>query len=94
MTSMPTANPKLMEHRIIRTRGQNPYNTCNNCSHKFKNGDERHEWRLHTTSLHYGSGMYWTTNCEKCFVENIVKWRDALTEEIENLPQYVGELSQ
>ena len=44
-------------------------------------------------SIHYGSGMYWTTNCEKCFVENIVKWRDALTEEIENLPQYVRELA-
>jgi hypothetical protein len=38
--------------------------------------------------------MYWTINCEKCFVENIVKWRDVLTEAVENLPQYVGEISQ
>ena len=87
-----TNNP--LEHKIVRTRSSSWHKTCDNCMHEFKMGDERHEWRLHTTSIHYGSGMYWTTNCEKCFVENIVKWRDVLTEAVENLPQYVGELSQ
>ena len=86
-----TNNP--LEHRKIRTRRNTWHHKCDNCMYEFTMGDERHEWRLHTTSVHYGSGMYWTTNCEKCFVENIVKWRDMLTEEIDSMPQSMRELA-
>ena len=41
MTSMPTANPKLMEHKIIRTGTNYWHRTCDNCMHEFKMGDER-----------------------------------------------------
>jgi len=92
MTSIPTANPNLMEHRIIRT-GNGWTRSCEGCSKDFLNGDERHEWRMMLSSRKWHNGMFWTANCHECFVKTVISWRDTLTEELEAMPQSMRELA-
>ena len=93
MTSIPTANPNLMEHKIIRTAGHGWGRGCQCCGKELEAGEDRHEWRMMLTSRKWHNGMFWTTNCHECFVKTIISWRDTLTEEIEAMPQHMRELA-
>ena len=92
MTSIPTANPNLMQHKIIRT-GEGWGQHCNCCGKEIDIGEDRHEWRMQLTSRKFHNGMFWTTNCHECFVKTVISWRDTLTEEIEAMPEYMRELA-
>ena len=98
MTSIPTANPNLMEHKIIRTRRSSIdngwYYGCVTCGHQFEDGEDRHEWRMSLSSqTKYHAGSFWNRHCHECFVKNCISWRDTLTEEIEAIPECMRELA-
>ena len=69
------------EHSITR----NKYGGCDGCGVKWKRGSIRHRWRMNL--LHnqvYLSGGFWTSNCDKCFKDNVKSIAETFTE-INNL---------
>jgi hypothetical protein len=85
-----------MEHKIVRTKTvQNGWGrSCVTCNHVFKNGEDRHEWRMNLTGQNkYHAGGFWNVHCHECFVKNCIVWRDTLNEELNVMPPIMRELA-
>jgi hypothetical protein len=85
-----------MQHKIIRTKTvENGWGrSCVTCNHEFKDGEDRHEWRMNLSSQNkYHAGSFWNVHCHECFVKNCIVWRDQLNEEINSMPPIMRELA-
>jgi|TARA_R110000851_G_C12980792_1_gene556317 hypothetical protein len=91
----------LMSHKIIRTNIIAPDRgwyqvSCTTCLYEFKDGQDRHEWRMHLPALEfhkYRNGSFKTTQCHECFVRTMVIWQRSITEQIESMPESMRELA-
>lgn len=65
---------------------------CTTCDREFENGEKRHEWRLLLSDQNkYHAGSFWTTHCERCFVNTLTKWRDLMNEKLNEVANDMGE---
>lgn len=78
--------------RTKRVEGSYWRYKCTTCDREFENGEKRHEWRLLLSDQNkYHAGSFWTTHCERCFVNTLTKWRDLMNEKLNEVANDMGE---
>ena len=88
----------LMSHKIIKTHWTDRTwrIRCSTCHRDFKDGEDRHEWRMYLPAIDfakYRNGSFLTRNCHECFVKTMIIWQRTIVEEIEAMPQSMRELA-